>query len=447
MKFEYTQRAGSRRLILIFAGWGTGAEFYRHIRPSGYDVAVVSEYLDMEFDRTWIEGYDTVCLFAWSLGVYMAAATVPFDRLAMAVAVNGTMLPVNDGLGIPAKTYLMTAENLDERNLLKFRRRMCGDAYSATGGRYPERPVGSLRDELMFVAGVSLRHPVSVHWDRAYIADADAIFPTPNMRRFWQGYPMTETVEVAGPHYIDLADVVSGIIPDTGRIAERFSKARNTYGAHASAQARIALRLAGMMPEGKYADAVEIGPGNEPLGRLIPVLADADAIDYVDLYGVELPGTAAVERLHVEDAEEWMAREARQHPESRDAVISASSIQWLADPARFFANASKLLRPGGVMAVSTFLPGNLPELKGLNPYGLLYRNPSRLRDMLRPWFGETHTESGTERIEFDNPRQSLSHLRQTGVGGSATASAKLGELLANAPASLTFKPFYIIARK
>ena len=87
---------------------------YQDIEITGWDVAVVYDYSDLSVDLSFLEGYNTVWLFAWSLGVRMAAASLPPEKITAAFAINGTLSPVSDTEGIPPKIYNATADNLDE---------------------------------------------------------------------------------------------------------------------------------------------------------------------------------------------------------------------------------------------------------------------------------------------------------------------------------------------
>ena len=114
----------NRRLLLVFTGWSSDERFFAGFAPEGWDVMVCSDYETLDFDSRLIDGYSTVYLFAWSLGVAAVAASLPEGKIAAAVAVNGTLWPADDMRGIPESIFKATEANLDERNLRKFRRRI-----------------------------------------------------------------------------------------------------------------------------------------------------------------------------------------------------------------------------------------------------------------------------------------------------------------------------------
>ena len=58
------------------------------------------------------------------MGVYAASRVMTSDRVASAVAVNGTESPADDRVRDTDSHLDGTADSLNERNLMKFRRRM-----------------------------------------------------------------------------------------------------------------------------------------------------------------------------------------------------------------------------------------------------------------------------------------------------------------------------------
>ena len=127
MKHELIHSENSRRLLLIFAGWGMDAGVFGHLRRPGYDVMVVWDYRSFHIDWSCVESYEEICLMAWSMGVYAASETVQAieHKITRRVAVNGTMSPIDDLKGIPQAIFYGTLEGLSEATLRKFNRRMC----------------------------------------------------------------------------------------------------------------------------------------------------------------------------------------------------------------------------------------------------------------------------------------------------------------------------------
>lgn len=448
MRWELIHNAGSGNLILIFAGWSTDSSFYSAIEMEGWDIAVVSDYSDFSFPLERLEGYSTIVLFAWSLGVYAAASVLPFDRISIAVAINGTEFPAHDSFGIPETIYDSTASTLSERNLMKFRRRMSGGAYETLKDRFGNTPadIECLRHQLEFIRQSATDGMTAAVWHRVYISTDDHIFPPANQRKAWESHPSSpEIIEIEAPHYVDLQPIVRSVLPSGEKVGERFHKALPTYNSQATAQRKIAEHLTRLCPTGTQHRVIEIGPGTGLFSRMITGKCNPEIMEYIDLYPTDRFHLAPNEVYHLEDAEKWMAREAGRNNSSADAIVSASAIQWFVNPARFFGNAAKILKPGGLLLCSTFLPGNLHEIKAVNPHGLIYHGRKEIERMLSLHFKEFTIEEETITLDFASPRDALLHLRQTGVGGASSSGLPLKDMLAKLPPRLTYRPLYILA--
>lgn len=449
---------GNRQLIVIFAGWSTDTAFYSHVVIPGWDTLVVSGYTDMDFPSTLLDGYADIALFAWSLGVYAASVCFPFERACLSVAINGTEHPVSDSCGIPEAIFTGTAASLNERNLTKFRRRMAGKQYGAVAGSFPALPTDALREQLEFIAGHHKSHNHVSHpvWNRVYISGDDMIFPASSQKKAWSAHSsQPHIIEIDEPHYVDLLPIIKAALPLPEAIGRRFEKAMPTYNSTATPQQTIARHLVDLLSAkfppsdcGRlFRRALEIGPGSGFLSRHFAEAYHPGAIDFVDLFQTDTFNVAPEENYFVADAELWMADAAEDSSPAYDIIISASTIQWFANPRQFFQNAAKCLKPGGVFLCSTFLPGNLEELTEVNPYGIIYRSSNELSEMLKSAFRVLTTEEETITTDFRSSREVLSHLIKTGVGGSSGSSLPIGELLRKLPTRLTYHPLYILAKK
>lgn len=445
MRIEFLQHTGVSQLIAIFAGWSTGPSFYSAISHPGWDVMVVHDYSSLDFPLEVLDGYSTIAVFGWSMGVWAASRVLPSEKVTLAVAVNGTEHPRHDSLGIPENIFDGTADTLSPRNLMKFRRRMAADCYNELAEGFGDDDIEALITQLRYVASVDdVNTPFS--WHRAYVSVGDMIFPADNQTRAWQLHPShPEIIPLEGPHYVNLLPIVRTALPDTGKIGLRFSKALSTYNEEASAQIHIAGRLAEMCGDRKAAKIAEIGAGSGLFTRLYAPLLQPEEIDFIDLYELPRFNVASRENYIIGNAEKWIEEEAASGRKGYDAIVSASALQWFVNPDKFFANASQVLKKEGFLACSTFLPGNLEELKGVNPYGLVYRTKEELIKILSRYFSNIHIEEETITLDFSSPRETLLHLSRTGVGGSMTSRLPLNDLLRRLPLRLTYRPLYILA--
>ena len=195
-------KTGNSQLLLVFSGWAASPEVFRQLETEpDTDLWICYDYRGEA-----LSGYRKIRLVAWSLGVW--AASVVFGKKPVsfteAIAVNGTPCPVHDQWGIPETIFRGTLDNVTEEGMRRFNRRMCGkrdilQAYE----QIPPRPLADIREELEYLyAEIKKASPASAlfnGWTQALISSEDRIFPTENLRAFWQGRcPITE---IEAPHY------------------------------------------------------------------------------------------------------------------------------------------------------------------------------------------------------------------------------------------------------
>ena len=262
---------------------------------------------------------------------------------------------------------------------------------------------------------------------------------------------------------------------DTALIRQRFSAASASYDAEAEAQQHIAAHLWALAAPhiATGAAVLEVGAGTGLLTRLI-LEAQPRSLTVNDLYISPQVHELAQEFAEASDREQ----PAREHPGSEqpgsvqyregdaehldfggpfDAVLSASTVQWFADIPAFFARCAGVLPKGGLLAFSSFLPGNLQEVAELTGVGLTYGSAAQLQGQLAPNFDLLAMEQGDVTLHFASPRHVLLHLRHTGVTGIrsvvwgknsykdfvACYTARYGN---EQGVRLTYRPVYVLAK-
>ncbi|MDR2968390.1 MAG: DUF452 family protein [Tannerellaceae bacterium] len=200
-KFKGNKTGGA--LLIFFAGWGMDERPFTEYLPDDRDCLICYDYRSLDFDCSLTEGYSTIQAVAWSMGVWAASVVLkdnPFP-LTGCVAINGTACPVDDEKGIAARIFRGTLDGLNEQNLLKFRRRMCGsqDALERFLAKSPERTMEDLREELRCIGEMSqeMEQP-SIRWDKVYIGRHDKIFLSANQQKAWEG---TDVCLIDAEHY------------------------------------------------------------------------------------------------------------------------------------------------------------------------------------------------------------------------------------------------------
>lgn len=182
--------SGPQELLLFFSGWGMDERPFLEFLPKDRDCLLCFDYKCLSFDKTLIEGYRSVKVVGWSMGVWAAAHILQGHELPSGerIAVNGTHFPVNDTRGIPREVFYRTLSNLNEDTLGKFRRRMCGSGKACERflRRAPLRVMADVREELRCIgeAAESLPAPFFA-WSRSIIGRRDRIFGWENQQRAW----------------------------------------------------------------------------------------------------------------------------------------------------------------------------------------------------------------------------------------------------------------------
>lgn len=451
---HYINKSENKRLILIFTGWSTDFNLYNGLNISGWDIAVVYDYQQINLDLSFLNEYSTIYLFAWSLGVAVADAILPKNKITAAFAINGTFNPVSDKFGIPVDIFLGTANNLSQRNLSKFQLRMMPDkdSYLKYFGNYEmtDKKIEILKRELLGIAdyfnndSCNIDSP-NIEWKRAYLGKNDRIFPFENMLSAWKTVNNIDLCITDDAHYMDIPNIIKNNIPDLTTVSERFSKAMGSYDSYAISQQLIASHLASYIKyfSPKNIDTlIEIGPGTGIMSRLLSSSLHPENTYFVDIVNSGPFPWGKYQHYIQADAEQWISS----FNKKADMIISASCIQWFADIPVFIKNCSKILRKSGILALSTFLPGNFHELDQIRPTPLRYPSKDVLKNVLSPDFDIVVLNSQQIKMEFNNRRNLLMHLKHTGVAGNKSADNKsifsLKEI-----SSLTYLPVYLIAVK
>lgn len=144
-------------------------------------------------------------------------------------------------------------------------------------------------------------------------------------------------------------------------IAASFSRAAGSYDSVAELQRRVADRLfTALAPAGKPR-ILDLGSGT---GYSLPALRQHAG----QLYALDLAeGMLRHARQQPgRDADGWLCGDAEDLPltdASLDAVFSSLSVQWCENLAAVFAEAYRVLQPGGRMLLSTLGPQTLKELR------------------------------------------------------------------------------------
>ncbi|MEG1616454.1 MAG: malonyl-ACP O-methyltransferase BioC [Bacteroidales bacterium] len=250
-------------------------------------------------------------------------------------------------------------------------------------------------------------------------------------------------------------------------ITQRFVKAAKAYGENATAQKLIAQNLISLLNKYKsFVEAnhietadctkvLELGCGSGFLTRLLIEKVNPHTLIANDLSPFALSQLSLLSPNHhfIEgDAEKI------DFGSHFDLIASASTVQWFHDLPAFLEKSSKALKSNGLLAISSFLPGNLKEIHALTGIGLDYFGLTELEEITSKYFDILDIREEEISLRFDHPLEVLKHLKNTGVTGISSfkwTKHKLSEFTnqyhreycLGGKYLLTYKPVYMIAQK
>lgn len=207
MKSAWLHQRRNRCLIIFCNGWGMDANPFLPLGANDYDVLMLFDYNDLTLDEDpelLFQHYQRTYLVSWSMGVWVGQQIFqPWShRLQGAMAINGTLCPIDDQFGIPGQLYGATLERYSAASRLKFYRRMCRDhqAFDTFLQHQPARSVENQRLELEALQSqVSCQVALEAIYTKVLIADQDLVVPAANQIAFWQGQ---ESLQLKGAHFL-----------------------------------------------------------------------------------------------------------------------------------------------------------------------------------------------------------------------------------------------------
>ena len=260
-------------------------------------------------------------------------------------------------------------------------------------------------------------------------------------------------------------DVLTSATDLQNRVQQSFRRGLPSYHDAAKAQAGIArllvdaLCLAGA--PSVFHHALEFGCGT---GHLTSALLQRLAIGHLFLNDLVAESAAALQPV-LQDQKvrsEFYAGpvETMPLPSGLDLIASASTVQWLHDPAQVIARLTVHLAPGGWLALSGFGQQHFAELQALGGFAQApsYLNPDDWAALLPADMAIHTARQHNIKLHFPDAISLLRHLRFTGVNARAHSHwtrANLTDFEArlrkaqpkDSPLALTYCPVILIARK
>ncbi len=199
MQYKWLCKENNKKLLVFFAGWSFDTTPFQYLKSYDYDVLMLYDYNDIELPIQ-IPNYQESYLLAWSMGVFVAYLLKDnLPDFKKKLAINGTVLPVNDEYGIPLKPFLLTLKHAKTGLEKKFYENIFANKEEFE--RYEKTPVqrdidnrvSELNSLYKLIKSENIQY--SKYFDKAIISSNDKIIPTKNQINFWQRYNEYTIVE------------------------------------------------------------------------------------------------------------------------------------------------------------------------------------------------------------------------------------------------------------
>lgn len=115
-------------------------------------------------------------------------------------------------------------------------------------------------------------------------------------------------------------------------------------------------------------------------------------------------------------------------PMGMDLVVSTSAVQWFNDFERFVQRAYESLKPGGMLAFSTFGPENYKEIKATTGFSLNYNSLQYHKEIISKYFEVSDSEESISMQWFATPIDVLKHIKTIGANGIVNAAWGKGRM-------------------
>lgn len=242
---------------------------------------------------------------------------------------------------------------------------------------------------------------------------------------------------------------------DIIEVAKSFAKAKNTYKQHAIIQEKMRYKLIEILKnygQNRFLEVFEFGVGEGEFSEILQ--ANINYTYYIanDINFIEnLTSKNLFDRAEIFDMNTLHA----QHifKKKFDLIASNACLQWL-KLKQTLQNLSTMLKPNGILLLSTFGEQNLTELAQIADISLEYASLKDIWKILKNLCNLEILTLQEERItlDFDSSFKVFKHLQKSGTNALKAHQTKLNKTLlskyqAQFGGRITYHPIYILARK
>lgn len=181
MRYKWLNKVNNKKLIIFFNGWGMDEKVVTHLDCEDFDLLMFYDYntLDTDFDFSLLNIYSEKNLIAWSMGVMIGSKYINKNTLTQAIAINGTLKPIDTEYGIHPRIYDLTVKGFDENGRDKFISSMFEEKRNINCSR----DIKNQHSEL--IALKNYQADSNFKYNKILISDNDKIIPTKSQTKFW----------------------------------------------------------------------------------------------------------------------------------------------------------------------------------------------------------------------------------------------------------------------
>lgn len=246
---------------------------------------------------------------------------------------------------------------------------------------------------------------------------------------------------------------------DRQKIAQRFCRAYDSYQKAAVVQSQVCDELLDMLTlctPMDFSHVLEVGCGSGLLTQKFLGHCQPKSLYLNDLYPKITENQLNINPSRRHHLIGDITKLSLDRP--LDLILSTSALQWVYPLGGLIDKFYQALTTGGYLAFSSFLVGNLHQIKSLTGQGLTYYDQAGLKDVLvRCGFEILQLRYEEKTLYFPSSYAVLKHLQATGVTGGghfrwtkktlAEFDAGYQRFASQQGFALTYCPVLVIARK
>ncbi|MEE3776314.1 pimeloyl-ACP methyl esterase BioG family protein [Campylobacter sp. CX2-4080-23] len=161
----------SKKLIVLFLGYGFDKSSISHLELGDYGLLVVSDYSDLRFDGGILANKD-IYLISWSMGVWAANLALQNTPLKVAIAINGTPFGIDEKYGIKKDIFYKSISEFDFESFKK----LCFLGINKQKFQNFTFNQNAKIEIINLYKNAILPCQNHILWDRAYVSKRDLIF-------------------------------------------------------------------------------------------------------------------------------------------------------------------------------------------------------------------------------------------------------------------------------